>query len=161
MQSCIILIATDAFNSVTAAILDGWFCYIAGDVIHQCYRCYVCIDGHTRWNSNRRLTFIICHPRKTNFCFPFPLAANKRKFHFPLVLFSGNTVYLNNSIYTIHIYINTENGTMLPFQMENGSTGDFPIFLNPLPIVHRAKWKVFFVRLLTQKQTEVIHLQLD
>jgi hypothetical protein len=50
---------------------------------------------------------------------------------------------------------------MLPFPMENGSTGDFPIFLNPLPIVHRANERFFFVRLSTQKQTEVIHLQLD
>ncbi len=33
---------------------------------------------HVCWNSNRRILFINCLPRKTNFRFPF--AANKRKF---------------------------------------------------------------------------------
>ncbi len=40
-----------------------------------------------RWtrllNSKRRLPFIVCQRRKTNFCYPFfPFAANKRKFSF-------------------------------------------------------------------------------
>ncbi len=38
------------------------------------------IDGHVCWNSNRRLPFIVCRTRKSNICFLFQLAANKRKF---------------------------------------------------------------------------------
>ncbi len=43
----------------------------------------IAIDGHVCWNSNRQLQFTICRPRKiekTNVHFPFPFAANKRKF---------------------------------------------------------------------------------
>ncbi len=39
-----------------------------------------CIDEHVGWNSNPRLQFIVCRPRKANFPFPFPFAASKRKF---------------------------------------------------------------------------------
>ncbi len=38
------------------------------------------IDGHVSSNSNRRLPVIVCRPRKTNFRFPFPFAANKQRF---------------------------------------------------------------------------------
>ncbi len=38
------------------------------------------IDGHVCWNSNCRLPFIFCQPRKTNFRSPFPFEANKWKF---------------------------------------------------------------------------------
>ncbi len=61
----------------------------------------ISVPGHVCRNSNRRLPFITFQPRKTNLCFPFPLAANKlriaisvfrlqhtkEKCGFPLVLF--------------------------------------------------------------------------
>ncbi len=37
------------------------------------------IDRNDCWHSNRRLPFIVCQLRKTNFSFPFLFAANKRK----------------------------------------------------------------------------------
>ncbi len=46
------------------------------------------IDGHVCWNSNHRpLPFIACRPKKTNFCFLFTLAANKRKFAISVFLY--------------------------------------------------------------------------
>ncbi len=41
------------------------------------------IDGHVCWNSNHRLPFIVCQPRKTNVHFPFPFAANNVSLPFP------------------------------------------------------------------------------
>ncbi len=38
------------------------------------------IDVHYSCFSNSHLPFIVCRPRKTNVCFQFPFAANKRKF---------------------------------------------------------------------------------
>jgi hypothetical protein len=49
---------------------------------------------------------------------------------------------------------------MLPFQTENINPGDF-FSLICLPVAHRAKEWLLFVRLLLKKQTKVIRLQAD
>jgi hypothetical protein len=47
---------------------------------------------------------------------------------------------------------------MLPFQMENGSPGDFPLPVYRLLIMQT---DLSFVRLLLKKQTEVFRFQTD
>ncbi len=102
-----------------------------------------------------KLPFIICRPRKINFRFMFPFAANKQKFAvsvfhlqqtigsccFLLVLFSIN----------IYIYINCHFKRRKPRY----------IFLNPLLLAHCANGSLLFVGPSTKEQTEVIHLQMN
>jgi hypothetical protein len=60
------------------------------------------IDVHVCWNSNRRLMFIVCRRRKTNFSFPFPFAAIKRKFAvsvFHLQQTNGNCCFHSVSVF--------------------------------------------------------------
>ncbi len=77
----------------------------------------ISIDGHVCWNSERRLSFIVCRPRKTNFFFRFPFAENKRKFAASVFRFKKQTevavslssvfpLYISLSIYNyIYIYV--------------------------------------------------------
>ncbi len=43
------------------------------------------------WNSNRRLPFIVCRPRKTNFHFPFRLQQTNGKLLLPFFVYSKQT----------------------------------------------------------------------
>ncbi len=55
-------------------------------------------DVHDCWNSKRRLLFILCRPRKTNF--RFLLAENKRKLLFSVYIF----IYICTSMYVSTVY---------------------------------------------------------
>ncbi len=118
------------------------------------------IDGHVCWNSNRRLPSIVCRPRQTNFRFPFPLAADKRKLAVSVFCFLGNkrkSPFFVRSILdvcvcvcvcvcmNIFIFI----FYMMPFQTENGSPGDF---LNPITVWSSCKGN-FAVCLFVDKET--------
>ncbi len=83
------------------------------------YILYAFLDGHVCWNSSRRLPFIVCQPRNTNFRFPSQCAANKRKFvvsAFRLQQTNGNCRFLLVPffiyiyIYTVYIYQQMVNG---------------------------------------------------
>ncbi len=50
---------------------------------------------------------------------------------------------------------------MLPFQTENRKWKPMRFSFNLLPFAHCANGSLLFVRLFTQKQTEVIPLQTD
>jgi hypothetical protein len=117
------------------------------------------IDGHVCWNSKRRLLFIFCWPRKTNFHFPFTI--NKRGgFPFLFSVCSEQTkaavfciyiyIYQNSSIYIyiymfiyihlslsiyIYIYIYWYMCCSFERKMENGSPGNFPYAIYCLLIV--------------------------
>ncbi len=107
------------------------------------------IDGHVCWNNNRRLPFIVCRPRKTNFHFPFPLAANKQKYAvsvFPFQQTNGNCCFRSFRLRCVCMYIFIF--YMLPFQTENGSLGDVPQLIR-LPFTHHVKGNLSFVYLLT------------
>jgi hypothetical protein len=80
------------------------------------------------------MTVIVCRPRKTNFLFPVPFAANKRKLSFSVssvfrllcvyiysyaYIYKYIYIYIYNYFY-IYIYI-----YILSFETDNGSPGDF------------------------------------
>jgi hypothetical protein len=73
------------------------------------------------------------------FCFRFPFAANKW-----MLPFSDSSVFCKN------IYCRFKTKTEAQ-----------AIFLNLLPFAHRANRSLSFVRLLTEKEMEVIHSQTD
>ncbi len=87
------------------------------------------IDGQVCWNSNRRLPFIICRPRKTNFRFPF--AANKE------ILSSSFSSVFSVCVYIL-IFIFIFICCRSKWKMENRSSGDF---LNPFTVCSPCKWK--------------------
>ncbi len=78
----------------------------------------IIINGLVCWNSNNRLPFIICRPRKTNFYFLFLFAANKQNFAVTVFIFAVNKQKLPFSIYhislSISIYATISNGKQNP-----------------------------------------------
>jgi hypothetical protein len=84
------------------------------------YLLYI-IDGQVCLNNYNILPFIVCRPRKTNFCFLSPFAENKRKFAISVfvrsqqmavaVFLKFNFLYIHN-IYTLTFQRKTENGSL-------------------------------------------------
>jgi hypothetical protein len=138
------------------------------------YAICICIDGHVCWHSNRRLP---CQPWKTNYCFPFSFAANKRKFsvlvcrkqtevfcfslqqtngscRFPLVPFS---IYIYEYIYiemAAYTYIHMENRSIyicICCRFKNGKQRPWAIFLNPFTICLSCKRKLVVCQFADEK----------
>ncbi len=78
------------------------------------------------------------------FLHPFTVCSGKRQFPF---------VCCKRKYICANIYALISNG--------NGKRKSRRLSLIPLPFAHRANESLSFVRLLTKKQTEVIHLQTD
>ncbi len=125
----------------------------------------VVIDWDVFWNSHRQLPVFVCQLRKINFRFPFPFAANRRKFAISILRLqqtNGNCRFLLVPFFTfvsvcIFIFILTFKYTfILQFQ-----THPRRFFLIRLPFAHCANGSLSFVRLLTKKQMEVICWQTD
>jgi hypothetical protein len=95
----------------------------------------ISIDGHICWNSKCRLSFIICQPRKTNFCFSFSVPLSMY-----IYILKWQRIYIyiwiNMNVYIYEcIYIHTG---MLPFQRKNEAQA---IFLNLLTVCLSFKQK--------------------
>jgi hypothetical protein len=96
--------------------------------------------------KENKLPFSVCS-NQTEVChFRFLFAVIKWKLPFPLVLFF------------VYKYKYTQ---MLPFHMENGKLMARQFSLICLPIAYWANTSLLFAHLLTKKQAEVIHLQMD
>jgi hypothetical protein len=125
-------------------------------------------------NSYRRVPFMVCQPRKTNFRFPVPFAANKWKFAvvsfspcnkqtedaiFRYFCFPYTHIYIYIYVYiyiyiVIYIYIYVSNKKR---KME--AHASFLNLFNSLLIV---QMKVCCLSVfLTKKRTKVIRLQMD
>ncbi len=129
---------------------------------------------HVCWNSKCRLLLIVCRPRKTNFCCPFPFAANKRKFTvsvFRIYIYIHIHKYINVHthihihiqythmhiyIYTYHIY--THIYVCICAAVSNGKRKPRRFSFIRLMFAHRSNGSLSFVCLLSKNQTEDVCL---
>jgi hypothetical protein len=120
------------------------------------------------------ITFDRLLTKETNFCFPFPVAANKRKFAisaFRIYVYEKYTyyyiteriyIYIYTYIYIYrYIYIYIQIHIYIYTSISNGKWKPRHFSLIRLPFAHCTNGSLSFVRLLTKKQTEVIRLQTD
>ncbi len=121
------------------------------------------------WNSNCRLPFFVCLPRKTNFCFPFPCEANRRKSTISIFRFAANKRKLLffvsswvgvcgcvcvRGVYVCLLFIFIFLFICCHFKQKR-NLRRFPLI--HLPFAHRAHRSLSFVCLLTKKQTGSYH----
>ncbi len=86
----------NALKVVVGAHLCSWPLYfdiiktVLNFLVSRRYSSPICIDGHVCHDGNRRLPFVVCRPRETNFRFPFPFAGKQIEFCRFLFPFAAN-----------------------------------------------------------------------
>jgi hypothetical protein len=104
--------------------------------------------------------FIVCRSWKTNFHFPFPLAANKQNFAVSVFRLQQTNGSCRFPLVLFYIYIFTENRTLYLYATVSSGKGKIEakaVFLNPFTVYSSCKLK-FVVCLFIEKETNRSYL---